>query len=104
MNLPIVISDLVKAQNNFDSTAYANCFKETAVVFDERKTYKGKKEIKNWIEKAQNVYEVTMKPLDYSEAKHTLDAEISGNFSGSPLVLTYKFELKDSQIQSLKIV
>tara|TARA_R110002051_G_scaffold127873_1_gene201485 strand:- start:8026 stop:8340 length:315 start_codon:yes stop_codon:yes gene_type:complete len=104
MNLPIVISDLVKAQNNFDSTAYANCFNETAVVFDEGKTHKGKKEIKNWIEKAQKVYQVTMKPLEYSETEQALEAEISGNFPGSPLVLSYKFEFKEEQIQSLKIV
>ncbi|MBL7881816.1 MAG: nuclear transport factor 2 family protein, partial [Chryseobacterium gambrini] len=35
MNLPKVITDLVKAQDNFDSTAYTNCFTEAAVVFDE---------------------------------------------------------------------
>lgn len=104
MNLPKVITDLVQAQNNFDSTAYANCFTETAVVFDEGKTHKGKKEIKNWIEKANKQYQVTMKPLNYSETGQTLEAEISGNFPGSPLVLTYNYEFKDEHIQSLKIV
>ena len=43
MNLPKVITDLVEAQNNFDSLAYAECFSETAVVFDEGKTHTGKK-------------------------------------------------------------
>lgn len=52
MNLPKVITDLVMAQDSFNSTAYADCFTETAVVFDEGKTYKGKKEIENWIDKA----------------------------------------------------
>ena len=41
MNLPKVILELVKAQDNFDSTAYANCFTDTAVVFDEGKNYQG---------------------------------------------------------------
>lgn len=104
MNLPNVITDLVKAQNNFDSTAYANCFTETAVVFDEGKNHKGKKEIKNWIEKANNMYRATMKPLKYSEDKQTLKAEISGSFPGSPLVLTYHYEFKNELIQSLEIV
>lgn len=104
MNLPKVITDLVKAQDNFDSTAYANCFSETAVVFDEGKTYNGKREIKNWIEKANKDYQVTMKPLEYSETEQTLRAEISGTFPGSPLVLTYHYELKNELIQSLKIV
>lgn len=35
MKLPNVITELVKAQNNFDSIAYSNCFTETATVFDE---------------------------------------------------------------------
>lgn len=104
MNLPKVITDFVKAQDNFDSTAYANCFTETAVVFDEGKTHSGKKEIKNWIEKANKEYQVIMKPLVYSETKQTLKAEISGTFPGSPIVLTYHYEFKDELIQSLEIV
>lgn len=104
MNLPKVIIDLVQAQDNFDSTAYANCFNETAVVFDEGKTYNGKKEIKNWIEKANNEYQITMKPLEYSENEQTLRAEVSGSFPGSPIVLSYRYEFKNELIQSLKIV
>ena len=104
MILPTVIADLVKAQNHFDSTAYANCFTETAVVFDEGKTHKGKAEIKNWIEKAHEQYQVTMAPLEYSETEQTLKAEIAGTFPGSPLVLTYRYEFKDKLIQSLEIV
>ncbi|UZJ64600.1 hypothetical protein OKW96_20020 [Sphingobacterium sp. KU25419] len=46
MNLPKAVADLVKAQDNFDAVAYANCFAETAVVFDEGKTHHGKMEIK----------------------------------------------------------
>jgi len=104
MNLPKVVSDLLKTQNNFDSVAYANCFTETAVVFDEGKTHKGRKEIEKWIDEANKKYQATMKPLDYSETGHILEAEISGNFPGSPLVLTYHYEFKNELIQSLKIV
>lgn len=103
-NVPRVIVNLVKAQDNFDSKAYTDCFTETAVVFDEGKTHQGKKEIQNWIEKANKEYQVTMKPLEYVESEQTLKAEISGTFPGSPLVLTYQFEIIDQQIQSLKIV
>lgn len=104
MNLPKVITDLVKAQDNFDSNAYANCFTETAVVFDEGKTYKGKAAIQNWIEKANQAYQITMKPIEYSETKQELTADISGNFPGSPALLTYHFEFKDELIENLKIV
>ncbi len=103
MNLPNVIADLTNAQNNFDSVAYANCFSETAVVFDEGKTHNGKTEIQQWIKKANDEYQAVMKPLEYSATEEILKAEVSGNFPGSPIVLTYHFQLKDRLIESLKI-
>ncbi|PUZ26377.1 hypothetical protein DCC81_10750 [Chitinophaga parva] len=104
MNLPKVVADLVSAQNNFDSVAYANCFIETAVVFDEGKTHNGKKEIEHWIEKVNKEYQATMKPLEYSAIEHTLKTEVSGTFPGSPITMTYHYEFADGLIQSLKIV
>jgi hypothetical protein len=103
MNLPNVIADLVNAQNNFDSTAYANCFSETAVVFDEGKTHKGRIEIEDWISEANEKYKAVMKPIEYNETKNSLSAEVSGTFPGSPVVLKYHFEMIDEKIQSLKI-
>tara|TARA_R110002020_G_scaffold63170_4_gene168870 strand:- start:14795 stop:15109 length:315 start_codon:yes stop_codon:yes gene_type:complete len=104
MNLPNVIADLTKAQNSFDSTAYSNCFTETAIVFDEGKTHKGKKEIRKWIEKSNKTYKTEMKPIEFSAAENILTAKISGTFPGSPLTLSYRFEFKDGQIQSLEII
>jgi len=104
MNLPEVVAELVKTQNSFDSVAYANCFAETAVVFDEGRTHKGRKEIENWIEKANKEYQATMKPLEYSATEHTLKTEVSGTFPGSPVTMTYHFEFEHGLIQSLKIV
>ncbi len=102
-HLPNVIVALLKAQENFDSIAYANCFTETAKVFDESKIHDGKIEIQNWIDKANKEYQISMKPLEYLETEQILKAEISGNFPGSPLVLTYEFEFMAQQIQTLKI-
>lgn len=103
MNLPKVVADLVITQNNFDSVAYSNCFTETAVVFDEGKTHNGRKEIENWIEKANKDYQATMKPLEYAAKEEILKAEVSGNFPGSPIVLHYHLAIAGDLIQSLKI-
>lgn len=103
MNLPNVIADLTIAQNNFDSVAYANCFSETAVVIDEGKTHNGKTEIQQWINKANEEYQTVMKPFEYSATEEILKAEVSGNFPGSPIVLSYHLKLKEGLIQSLKI-
>lgn len=103
MNLPSVIAALTEAQNNFDSKAYANCFSENATVFDEGKNHNGKKEIQQWIKKANEAYKAIMKPLEYSEAKKILKAEVSGDFPGSPVILSYHFTFQDGLIGSLKI-
>ncbi len=105
MNLPKVVADLVQAQHNYDSVAYANCFAEDAVVFDEGKTYTGRAEIKHWISRANENYKIVMKPISFEEkgTESILAADISGNFEGSPVVLNYHFEFIDGLVRSLKI-
>ncbi|WP_343686396.1 nuclear transport factor 2 family protein [Chryseobacterium gleum] len=103
MNLPNVIAKLIKAQNNFDSAAYVQCFTETAIVFDEGKTHQGKTEIEKWIDKSNKEYKATMEPLDYNERENILSAEISGSFPGSPIILKFHFEIIDEKIQQLKV-
>lgn len=105
MNLPKVITDLVNAQNRFDSIAYSNCFSETAVVFDEGKTHKGRSDIQNWIEESNQKYRSVMKPLEYTENGKTsvLSAECSGTFPRSPIILKFHFDIVDDQIQHLKV-
>ena len=105
MNLPNVVADLVTAQNNFDSVAYANCFSDKAVVFDEGRTHNGRKEIEHWIADANKRYEALMKPVSFEEreTESTLKAEVSGNFPGSPILMSYHLKIVDELIQSLKI-
>ncbi|QQV04312.1 MULTISPECIES: nuclear transport factor 2 family protein [Chryseobacterium] len=104
MNLPKVVEQLVKTQNEFDSATYAQCFTETAVVFDEGKTHTGRQAIEHWINKANQDYRASMKPLEYSESEQTLTCEISGNFPGSPIVLKYHYDFEGGLIQALKII
>ena len=105
MNLPKVIVELVNAQNSFNSVAYANCFSDTAIVFDEGKTHNGKKEIQHWIEESNENYKSVMKPLEYTEngSSSVLSAECSGTFPGSPITLKFHFDIADEQIQHLKV-
>lgn len=105
MNLPKVITDLINAQNNFDSIAYANCFSETAEVFDEGKTHNGKLDIQDWIEESNKKYRSVMKPLEYSQngISSILSAECSGTFDGSPIILKFHFDIVDGKIESLKV-
>lgn len=105
MNLPKVVTDLIKAQNNFDSDAYASCFSENGVMFDEGKTYTGRIEIRGLIEETNKKYQSVMKPLEYTHngTSSVLAAECSGTFPGSPVVLKFHFDIVEGQIQYLKV-
>ena len=105
MNLPQVVTDLIQAQNNFDSNAYANCFSETGVMLEEGKPYTGRVEIQRLIEETNEKYQSVMKPLAYTENGTTgiLSAECSGTFPGSPAVLKFHFDIVNVQIQYLKV-
>jgi len=103
MNLPKVIAELVRTQNEFDSAAYTECFAENAQVFDEGKTHNGKEEIEKWIDKSNKDYKATMEPVDYDEKEDILSAKIAGSFPGSPLILKFHFKITDGKIQSLKV-
>lgn len=105
MNLHKVVASLVEAQNTHDSLAYVECFTATAIVHDEGKTHKGKKEIQEWIEKSDREYHTELTPLNYegTETEGLLSAEVSGEFPGSPAVLQFHFGFKDGLISSLSI-
>ncbi|RBQ11474.1 nuclear transport factor 2 family protein [Pedobacter miscanthi] len=105
MKLPEIVSELVRTQNNFDSVDYANCFSQTAIVHDDGKTHKGKKEIEEWITDANEKYSATMEPLDFEEngLQSKLKVKVEGNFDGSPIVLNYHLEISDGLIQSLRV-
>ncbi|GAA4924511.1 nuclear transport factor 2 family protein [Mucilaginibacter defluvii] len=105
MELPKLIERFVATQNNFDSKAFVECFMDTAIVHDEGKTYTGKEEIRQWIEDANEKYQTVTKPLNYEEvgSEGTLTAEVSGTFTGSPIVLQFHLGLKNNLIDSFRV-
>lgn len=105
MNLPDVIADLVKAQENRDSAAFVDCFSETARVFDEQKTHTGKEQIKAWMETTTREYNMVMKPLGFegSKAAGVFKTKVSGTFPGSPIVFDYNLTFDGDLISSLEI-
>jgi ketosteroid isomerase-like protein len=106
MKLPSIIADLLTAQEKYDSKAFSECFSDDAVVFDEGKTYRGKKEIRQWNEMTNTKYKTKYEPLEISDTEDgiILTAKISGTFDGSPAIIKYHFETKNIKIASLRIV
>lgn len=105
MNLHKTVANLVEAQNNHDSKAYAACFTETAIVHDEGKTHRGKSQVQQWNEHSNQQYQTVLKPLNYqeNEGEHLFTAEVSGSFSGSPAVLHFHLAFEGGLISSLSI-
>jgi hypothetical protein len=105
MKLPKVVEDLVQAQNNFDSAAFAACFSETGEMIEEGKPYIGRTAIQQLIAETNEKYRSVMKPLAYAEDKtaSVLSAQVSGTFPGSPAVLKFHFHIMNGKIQYLKV-
>ena len=104
-NIPLTIKNLLEAQKNFDSKAYACNFSEDAVVVDEGVTYKGQAQIQEWNKATSAKYKTVYQPLDYDSDTNTLTVEVSGTFSGSPIILHQQYQFdKDGLILSWKVV
>lgn len=105
MNLPEIINRLLQAQAHFDNCAYADCFAETAVVYDEDATHGGKEQIRQWNEATNDKYQTVLEPIDFSQDgnKAFLTAKVSGTFDGSPVLLDHHFEIENGLIKSLEI-
>jgi hypothetical protein len=105
MNLPEIITRLLQAQDQFNSLAYADCFAETAVVYDEDEMHEGKEQIKLWNDVTNEKYRTVLEPIDFrqDENKAVLTAKVSGTFDGSPILLDHHFEMENGLIKSLEI-
>lgn len=105
MNLPEIITKLLQAQDQFDSRAYADCFTETAVVYDEDEMHEGKEQIRQWNEATNEKYRTVLEPVDFRQDgnKAVLTAKVSGTFDGSPVLLDHHFEIENGLIKSLEI-
>ncbi len=104
--LPKLIETYIKAQNAYDADTALACFSENATVLDEGETLRGKKAIREWMEKTKKKYSPQFRPVGIKETKAEtiLTTEVSGTFDGSPVKLDYHFKIKDNLIEELNIV
>jgi ketosteroid isomerase-like protein len=105
MKFPEIITNLLVAQEKYDSEAFAENFSDDAVVYDEHQTYFGKKEIQKWNETTNTKYKTKYEALEISTGgeKIRMLIKVSGTFDGSPITLTYHFETKNEKIILLNI-
>ena len=107
MNLQLAepIKKYFDISNTADAAELKHCFNTDAVVLDEGGTYQGHAAIAAWFSDTRQKYAFSAKPLSATthEKHEIVTAEVSGNFPGSPIKLSYTFLLQDGKIQSLQI-
>ena len=86
--------------------AVAQCFKETALVTDEGRTYCGRAAIKLWKIETSAKYQYTIEPFacEPQDGKVVVTSRLTGDFLGSPVNLRFFFGLDCDKIASLEII
>jgi uncharacterized protein (TIGR02246 family) len=105
IELPAPIAAFFKAMNAQDIDAMLAPFADDASVKDEGEEHRGRDAIRAWMEEVKRKYGVTVEPKDmtYEPGRVVVDGLVSGNFPGSPLVLSHTFTLAGSHITRLEI-
>ena len=105
MNLPTPIRTYFTAEPPQDAEAFAVAFAPEATVHDEGRIHRGPDEIRTWWQAAKVKYRHRAEPLDLAEiaGKTVVRARVSGDFPGSPTVLTFTFGLAGERITDLEI-
>lgn len=105
IHLPRPIDLYVTAESSGDVEALSECFAPDATVRDEGRTYQGLAAIKRWKAQTTKKYGPTVTPLEVAnrDGKTVLEARLTGNFPGSPVIVGFTFVLKHDRIASLEI-
>lgn len=105
MTLPPPIQAYFEADRLRDVEALLAIFVANAVVKDEGRTHSGHPAIAAWMRAARNQYQHVVEPLDWAEADnvHRVRSRVAGDFPGSPVTLTFAFNLQGDRISHLEI-
>lgn len=103
LTLPEPIAAYFAAEHNPE--ALAQCFTAQAVMTDDGHTYTGIDAIKAFMTEALAKYSATSVPfaIEKEDGVQLVRANCSGNFPGSPIVLSYRFRLERGLISSLEV-
>ncbi len=105
VTLPKAVRAYFDGTNVHDAEAIAQAFTADGVVHDEHKVHRGRAAIGVWARDTVGRYRMTTTPLaaSGSDDMAVVKAKVAGTFPGSPIELTFRFELGDGAIRSLKI-
>lgn len=107
VHLPECVLAFFRARNRGDVMEMIHCFTPNSTVFDEGegKEIVGRENILPWLEETIRLYDLRTEVIDASEFEGGIlvTAVVTGDFLGSPLTFTYRFQLVDGAIDRLVI-
>jgi len=105
MNAQDLIESLARHFNTRDEDNLAAIFTDSAVVHDGGQEYRGTSAIRRWIRSTITRYAVQFRILTVSgqDQSWLFDAEVSGTFEGSPVLLEHSLILEGGKILRLDI-
>ncbi|TGN56937.1 nuclear transport factor 2 family protein [Paracoccus liaowanqingii] len=105
MHLPTPIRTYFTARAPQDGDTLAAAFAPHAIVHDEGHDHRGTQAIRNWWLAAKAKYCQHAEPIGLEQAggKIIVRATVTGDFPGSPAVLTFTFGLAGDRIADLEI-
>ncbi|MBM1169685.1 nuclear transport factor 2 family protein [Microvirga arabica] len=105
MNLPSPIKIYLDADRRSDGNALIHAFAPDAIVRDEGRSHAGHHAIGVWWRDVKTKYRHEIEPLDVAGSGDfaKVRARVTGQFPGSPAMLTFAFRLEGNRITGLEI-
>jgi hypothetical protein len=105
MKLPAPIQAYFDADKSVPEVPPIGAFTTSAVVEDEGHTHVGPTAIEAWWRASKVQYRATAEPCEVREEQDRtiVRAQVTGDFPGSPILLTFAFRLAGDQIAELRI-
>ena len=106
MKLPAPVQAYFDADSAPEGAAPLDAFAPDAAVRDESELHVGHAAIEAWWRAAKIMVRSAAEPLEASVDcdRTTVRAKVTGDFPGSPVVLTFAFQLDGERISALEIV
>jgi hypothetical protein len=95
----------IRAYFDAGDTAPLHAFAADAIVADEGHRHIGHAAIDAWWRDVTARYQAVAEPLEVNtkDDVYEVRAKVTGQFSGSPITLTFAFRMKDDRIAALEI-
>lgn len=105
MNLPSPIQTYFDADRRSDGVALIHAFSPDAIVTDEGQTHAGCQANDAWWRGGKTRYQQVIEPLEVAGSGDfaKVRAKVTGEFPGSPAMLTFAFRLKGDRIAGLEV-